>query len=271
MSLVLFEFNWKFDWDSNWIQTIDGLKKMVSSRLSPNTTLLVQVDANIVHNSLSFFSCAVQMQNVSYGACAIFLGWINLLLFIQKIPTIGIYVVMFIHFTKTFLKFSIVFVLFVVAFGLSFHLLLGNSVNVIVSNKFLLVGSTDYPTIPRPLKCWIIGRKSIGEWLRLLYEKEIHSVLNGDILNLKKSKKPRYTTFLHVTRLSKTPYTASFNLLLSLSDFLSCTFRLSCTFTYMVNYKSGFRRSVGVQLTRRTSLTSWRWRFEYLFISNILS
>ncbi|CAG0925113.1 unnamed protein product, partial [Notodromas monacha] len=58
------------------------------------------------------------------GAVSIFLGWINLLLFIKKFPYFGIYVIMFTDIFTTFSKFFLVFVLFVVAFGLGFYTLL---------------------------------------------------------------------------------------------------------------------------------------------------
>ncbi|XP_048765666.1 transient receptor potential cation channel subfamily A member 1 homolog isoform X3 [Ostrea edulis] len=62
----------------------------------------------------------------SVGAVAIFLCWINLVLFLQKFPRFGIYVVMFKDILNTFLQFAIVFFLFVVAFGLGFYTVLQN-------------------------------------------------------------------------------------------------------------------------------------------------
>lgn len=55
------------------------------------------------------------------GAGAIFLAWINLLLFIRVFPFLGIYVIMFTEILTTFCSFSIVFFLFIVAFALSFY------------------------------------------------------------------------------------------------------------------------------------------------------
>ncbi|XP_033118085.1 transient receptor potential cation channel subfamily A member 1 homolog isoform X1 [Anneissia japonica] len=60
------------------------------------------------------------------GAVAILLAWINLILFIQKLPRLGIYVVMFTDVLKTFLQFSFVFLLFIIAFSLGFYTLLMN-------------------------------------------------------------------------------------------------------------------------------------------------
>ena len=47
-----------------------------------------------------------------------------LVLFIRKFPKLGIYVVMFTSILYTFLKFFVIYVLFLVAFALSFYTLL---------------------------------------------------------------------------------------------------------------------------------------------------
>ncbi|XP_033635280.1 transient receptor potential cation channel subfamily A member 1 homolog isoform X2 [Asterias rubens] len=60
------------------------------------------------------------------GAVAVFLAWINLILFLRKFPQFGIYIVMFTDVLKTFLQFAIVFFLFIIAFGLAFYALLMN-------------------------------------------------------------------------------------------------------------------------------------------------
>jgi transient receptor potential cation channel subfamily A protein 1 len=64
----------------------------------------------------------------SLGAAAIFLAWIELVLFLQKFPALGIYVVMFKDILNTFIQFFIVFVLFIIAFALGFYTLLQNQV-----------------------------------------------------------------------------------------------------------------------------------------------
>ncbi|XP_062510650.1 transient receptor potential cation channel subfamily A member 1-like [Corticium candelabrum] len=61
---------------------------------------------------------------VEMGAVAVFLGWINLLLYIQRIDIIGIYVVMFVEVLKTLVVVLSVFFVFIVAFGLAFYALL---------------------------------------------------------------------------------------------------------------------------------------------------
>ena len=56
------------------------------------------------------------------GVVAVFLGWINLIVFISKFPLTGIYVLMFVKILYTFLKVLILSILLVVAFGLTFYL-----------------------------------------------------------------------------------------------------------------------------------------------------
>eukprot|EP00111_Clytia_hemisphaerica_P024707 TCONS_00072807-protein len=70
-------------------------------------------------------NCDTVPYKTSLGACAIFLAWCDLLLFIRKFTNVGIYVVMFIDVMKTFLKFSLTFSLFIVAFAMVFHSLIG--------------------------------------------------------------------------------------------------------------------------------------------------
>ena len=48
----------------------------------------------------------------------------SLVLFIRKFPKLGIYVVMFTSILYTFMKFFIIYVLFIIAFGLAFYTLL---------------------------------------------------------------------------------------------------------------------------------------------------
>ena len=61
---------------------------------------------------------------MNVGAVAIFLAWIVLVLFVRKFPMFGIYIVMFEDIIMTFLRFSIILVLFVIAFGLAFYTML---------------------------------------------------------------------------------------------------------------------------------------------------
>lgn len=85
--------------------------------------------------SLIFTAGTIQLQfdwRLQFGAVSIFLAWFNLILFIRKFPVLGIYVVMFIDIFNTFVKFFVIFMLFLTAFGLAFFVLLQNHVSCIV-------------------------------------------------------------------------------------------------------------------------------------------
>ena len=58
------------------------------------------------------------------GALVIVLAWLNLLGDIRQLPFLGIYVIMFFDVLKTFLRFIMVFLVFIIAFALGFHVLL---------------------------------------------------------------------------------------------------------------------------------------------------
>lgn len=58
------------------------------------------------------------------GAICIFLSWMNFILFLSQQPMVGIYVVMFQHIIKTFLRMFPMAVLLILAFGQPFFMLL---------------------------------------------------------------------------------------------------------------------------------------------------
>ena len=68
--------------------------------------------------------------NCTPSICSLLLTWLNLLSNVRKLPFLGIYVVMFSDVTVTFLKFSIIVVLFIVAFALGFHTLIAEKVHL---------------------------------------------------------------------------------------------------------------------------------------------
>nr|BAV16912.1 transient receptor potential channel A1 isoform c [Tropilaelaps mercedesae] len=62
-------------------------------------------------------------QNI-VAALAVFLAWFNYLLFLQRFNRVGLYVVMFLEILSTLLRVVMVFSVLIIAFGLSFHILL---------------------------------------------------------------------------------------------------------------------------------------------------
>ena len=63
------------------------------------------------------------------GAFAVFFAWINFILFLKRVPMLGIYVLMFNSIFYTFLKFALIAFLFVVAFCLAFYMILYKAVS----------------------------------------------------------------------------------------------------------------------------------------------
>ncbi|TRY67514.1 hypothetical protein TCAL_06427 [Tigriopus californicus] len=58
------------------------------------------------------------------GAITVVLAWLNLLGDVRQLPFLGIYVIMFFDILRTFFKFAVIFLLFIIAFGLGFHTLI---------------------------------------------------------------------------------------------------------------------------------------------------
>ncbi|KAJ7352740.1 Transient receptor putative cation channel sub A member 1 [Desmophyllum pertusum] len=71
------------------------------------------------------------------AAVCLFLGWLNLVLYLRRLSTYGRFVVMLMTMFQTLLKVLILFILFILAFGVSFYILMGNI--------------TSYSTLPRSL------------------------------------------------------------------------------------------------------------------------
>ena len=59
------------------------------------------------------------------------MAWINLLSYFQQLPSLGIFILMFRDVLYTMLRFLLIMAVFIIAFGLGFHLLfMHNNVRV---------------------------------------------------------------------------------------------------------------------------------------------
>jgi transient receptor potential cation channel subfamily A protein 1 len=65
-----------------------------------------------------------------FGAVAMFLGWIDLIIIIRKFPVTGIYVVMFMNIFYIFLKLVFLAILLILAFGISFYMVFHIPLNI---------------------------------------------------------------------------------------------------------------------------------------------
>ena len=57
------------------------------------------------------------------GSCLLTVAWINLLSYFQQLPSLGIFILMFKDVLFTMLRFLLIMAVFIIAFGLGFHLL----------------------------------------------------------------------------------------------------------------------------------------------------
>ncbi|KAH7947097.1 hypothetical protein HPB52_007528 [Rhipicephalus sanguineus] len=87
------------------------------------------------------------------GVVSVFLSWALLVIYIRKLPFLGIYVVMFTNVLSTFCQFFMVFFLFIVAFALTFFALLQNQApfdtpwKAIMKTTVMMVGEIEYDSI----------------------------------------------------------------------------------------------------------------------------
>ena len=73
------------------------------------------------------------------GALALFIAWLDMVLFLKKFPLTGIYVVMFVDIFYTFMRMILLSILFVVAFGLAFYMLFFRPVRVCIACSYVMV------------------------------------------------------------------------------------------------------------------------------------
>lgn len=64
------------------------------------------------------------------GAIAVFFAWIDLVIFVRKLPVTGIYVVMFMNIFYILLKLAFLAVLLILAFAFSFYMIFNDPDNV---------------------------------------------------------------------------------------------------------------------------------------------
>ena len=65
------------------------------------------------------------------GAVAIIFTWLELTMLMRKLNWIGIYIVMFVQIVRTFLKVVLSLAFAVIGFGISFYMLLENTVSLL--------------------------------------------------------------------------------------------------------------------------------------------
>ena len=71
------------------------------------------------------------------GSFLITASWLNLLTYFRSVPFFGIYILMFYDIFNTATRFSVILLVFIVAFGLGFHLIFINQVSKFKENEEL--------------------------------------------------------------------------------------------------------------------------------------
>jgi hypothetical protein len=74
----------------------------------------------------------------------------NLILYLRRLPGLGIYIVMIVEIFRTFAMFFLPFMLFIIAFAMSFYLLFANQVRLLPSLVLYQIGTFDFYRTPFP-------------------------------------------------------------------------------------------------------------------------
>ena len=87
------------------------------------TAKLLLYITSILFATVYFAECqCIALWQWQCGVVAVFLSWLNLMIFVAKFPLTGIYVIMLLQVFYTFLKVVLLSLLLVVAFGISFYM-----------------------------------------------------------------------------------------------------------------------------------------------------
>ncbi|KAK3893875.1 hypothetical protein Pcinc_002317 [Petrolisthes cinctipes] len=87
------------------------------------------------------------------GAMAVFLAWLNLLLYIRVFNFFGIYVIMFTEILTTFISFFVVFFFFIIAFAFSFYTVLSKEYSFrtpahsLLRTSVMMIGEINYSDV----------------------------------------------------------------------------------------------------------------------------
>ncbi|XP_077977720.1 transient receptor potential cation channel subfamily A member 1 homolog [Glandiceps talaboti] len=151
-------------WAVIGLTVFNMLKELIQMKIHPLEYVTPEnvIEWLIFILSLLFVANFVEEQHTSglryewqwyCGVFAIFFAWLDLIIFIRKLAYVGIYVVMFIDVFKTFCRFSIILILFLMAFALSFYALLMNQPTfsspgyALMKTFVMMTGEFDYDEI----------------------------------------------------------------------------------------------------------------------------
>ena len=80
----------------------------------------------------------LQCWNIPVGSLLVTCSWLNLTSYGSQMPFLGIYILMLQQIVSTILKLSTLIIIFIIAFGLGFHVILNKIVKCNFTNERLL-------------------------------------------------------------------------------------------------------------------------------------
>ena len=92
----------------------------------------------LIRLSYHLLTLHIQCWRWPIGSFIVTCASLNLLTYFRQLPVLGIFIIMFDDVIKTMLKFLTVMIVFIVAFGLGFHLLFINNVGISLKKTFCL-------------------------------------------------------------------------------------------------------------------------------------
>ncbi|XP_023331663.1 transient receptor potential cation channel subfamily A member 1 homolog isoform X2 [Eurytemora carolleeae] len=102
-----------------------------------------------LHPNVDLRQCKVYAMN----SVLITIAWLNLLTYMRQLPVIGSYIIIFHDVLRTFMSFILVFLIFVIAFALGFHMLFEyqepfhNVSDALIKTVVMMSGEFDYENI----------------------------------------------------------------------------------------------------------------------------
>ena len=121
----------RFGWHGDCLATVYNINgKTAFGGFASTMSLYQRIRISLSRPCVCVFVVVVFLQDWQWqlSAFCAFIAWMDLLLFLRRLPQVGIYVVMIVEIFTTFTKFFVVFFLFICAFALSFYILLRNQV-----------------------------------------------------------------------------------------------------------------------------------------------
>ncbi|XP_040210340.1 transient receptor potential cation channel subfamily A member 1 isoform X1 [Rana temporaria] len=110
----------------------------------------IHISSIVFVSSICTMSTDVEFWQWQAGAVAVFASWVNFLIYLQRFETCGIYIVMFWEILRTLIRIVVLFFFLILAFGLSFFVLLypqtpfSNPLLALMQTFTMMLGDINY-------------------------------------------------------------------------------------------------------------------------------